>query len=202
MEKTYAGNNYNNYSNYSKPAFGAIKSIRCEGLYKKYPNMCQELVEALQKNQTAMDFFKKYDVNIVFDAFKHGIAAVDSSINIIYDNIAKSKFRKFFDSLNGSKDTIRLEGFGQTPELLKSIKASTDALKKTILPEPEGNGVLGSHIEIAEKNIQNILNRKAEKYNTKQAKLNAKESAEQKQVFEKKLLDDSIQNLIDNTSNK
>lgn len=192
----------NSYNNYNTPAFGSIKSIKCEGLYKKYPKMGRELIDTLQKNQTAMDFFKKYDVDIVFHAFKQGTAMVESSINIFYDNIAKSKFQKLLNALNGSKDNIQIHGFGNDYEIPKSLKASSDNLKKAILPEPEGNGVLVSHIKMAEEGIQKILDQKAEKLNKKQAKINMKNAAEQKQNLEKKLLNDSIQNMIDNTSNK
>ena len=58
------------------------------------------------------------------------------------------------------------------------------------------------NIKMAEEGIQKILDQKAEKLNKKQAKINMKNAAEQKQNLEKKLLNDSIQNLIDNSSNK
>ena len=46
------------------PNFKAIKSIKSAGLYKNQPRLVQGLVETFQTNKTAMDFCKKYDVDI------------------------------------------------------------------------------------------------------------------------------------------
>ena len=61
----------NNYSSQRhNPNFTAIKSVKCDGLYKKYPELANELIEALKQNPKAMEFCKKYDVDIIFYAIK------------------------------------------------------------------------------------------------------------------------------------
>ena len=50
----------NNYSQKHNPNFTAIRSIKCEGLYKKYPEYANHLVEAFKKNPIAIEFCKKY----------------------------------------------------------------------------------------------------------------------------------------------
>ena len=58
-------NNYSVNTNYN-PNFMMIKSVRSEGLYKKYLQKVNDLVDALKNNDTAMELCKKYDVDIVF----------------------------------------------------------------------------------------------------------------------------------------
>ena len=95
-------NNIN--QSYNNTNFQAIKSVKCRGLYEKYPELGQQLVDAFQKCKEAMDFCKKYDSDIVFYAKKDGIDTVESSIHIFYDNPALSKLKKFFKFLNSSED--------------------------------------------------------------------------------------------------
>lgn len=60
----------NNYSQRHNPNFTSIKSVKCEGLYKKTPELATDVVEAFKANPKAMEFCRKYDVDIVFYAFK------------------------------------------------------------------------------------------------------------------------------------
>ena len=72
----------------STPNFKAIKSIKSTGLYKKQPRLVQGLVDTFQTNKTAMDFCKKYDVDIVFHACKDIMHSVKSTVAIFFKNPA------------------------------------------------------------------------------------------------------------------
>ena len=50
--------NVNNYSQMNNPNFTSIKSVRCEGLYKKYPEFADALVTAFKKIQKLWSFAK------------------------------------------------------------------------------------------------------------------------------------------------
>ena len=91
----------NNSSNKYNPNFTSNKSIKSEGMYKKYPQFANSLVESFQKNPKAIEFCKKYDEDFVFYAVKQMRDSVQSSVHIFFDNIAKSKTRKLFDKLAG-----------------------------------------------------------------------------------------------------
>ena len=52
-------NSYNDKKN--QPNFTAIKSLKMEGLYKKYPELGKQLVDTFQSSPRAMEFCKKYD---------------------------------------------------------------------------------------------------------------------------------------------
>lgn len=157
----------NNYSKKSNPNFTSIKSVRCDGLYKKYPELANDLIEALNKNPKAMEFCKKYDVNIVFYAVKQMQDSVESSLHIFFDNIAKSKFRKMFDKLAGnSEDKVLIHAWGNNYEISSSIKESTLNLIEAISPERKvadgyRGGLLDAHIENVEKNIEEKLKQKS-----------------------------------------
>ena len=51
-------------TNQTVPNFKAIKSVKCEGLYKEFPRYGKDLVETFKKNPTAMEFCRKYDVKV------------------------------------------------------------------------------------------------------------------------------------------
>ena len=112
-------NSISNQNNRSNTSFTGIKSIQYRGLYKKAPELSKDLVEAFKQNPKAMDFCKKYDVDIVFYAVKETVDFIKSSIHIFYENPTNSKFRKFINMLNGKKDSISTLGWGKY-ELEKS----------------------------------------------------------------------------------
>ena len=70
--------------NQTTPNFKAIKSAKCEGLYKDYPSYGKNLVETFKKNPTAMKFCKKYDVNLVFHACKDMMNSVRSTLLLTF----------------------------------------------------------------------------------------------------------------------
>ena len=101
-------NHLQNFNAYNQ-SFTGIKKVKCLGLYEKYPDLGKELVDTFKNNSKAMDFCKKYDVDIIFHAAKDYIDSVKSSVNIFYDNVTKSKFKKFF---NNHEDRIEISGWG------------------------------------------------------------------------------------------
>ena len=82
-----------------------------------------------------MEFCKKYDVDVIFHAMKNGIDSVETAVCVFYDNIAKSKFKKFLDSLGNSKDKVVIHGWGNKYNLDESMKEASANLKAAISPE-------------------------------------------------------------------
>ena len=199
----------NNYSSQRHtPNFTAIKSVKCDGLYKKYPELANELIEALKQNPKAMDFFKKYDVDIIFHAIKQYQHSVESSLHIFFDNISKSKTEKFFEKLFGnSNDKIVLHSWGSDYSVTKSIEQSTkDMIENMILPERKVGdrhcgGLLNAHIKSTEAEIQKVLDEKAAKLEKKLAKLQGKKDAEIKTQNAASELENSIKDLIEKGNN-
>ncbi|MGN0031018.1 MAG: hypothetical protein ACI37Q_03590 [Candidatus Gastranaerophilaceae bacterium] len=199
----------NNYSSQRhNPNFTAIKSVKCEGLYKKYPELANELIEAFKQNPKAMDFCKRYDVDIIFHAMKQYRDSVQSSLHIFFDNISKSKTEKFFERLFGSNnDKIVLHSWGSGYSVPKSIEQSTkEMVESIILPErkvADGycGGLLNAHIEATEAEIQKVLDEKASKLEKKLAKLQGKKDAEIKTQNAASDLENSIKDLIEKGNN-
>lgn len=51
--------NVNNYSQMNNPNFTSIKGVRCEGLYKKYPEFADALVTAFQEKSKSYGVLQK-----------------------------------------------------------------------------------------------------------------------------------------------
>lgn len=192
----------NNCSNKRNPNFTSIKSVKCEGLYKKYPELANSLVEAFKENPKAMEFCKKYDVDVVFYAVKRLQDSVKSSVHIFYDNIAKSKTRKFFDKLTGkSDDIVVVHAWGNQYSLPVSMEKSTKELVDAISPERKVGksyigGLLDSHLESADEKMQKVLNEKRQKVLEVEAgAVRAKASNAKKKAAEAEL-QTSIEELI------
>lgn len=192
----------NNYSQKANPNFTSIKSVRCEGLYKKYPELANNLVDTLKNNPKAMEFCKKYDVDIVFHAMKQFQDGVESSIHIFFDNVAKSKTRKFFDKLSGNNDDkVVLHAWGNEFSIPRSIEASTAELAECISPERKvadgyRGGMLDSHLLSADNKMQKVLDEKSKKVIEKEAKLAAAKDAETKLNKAGAKLQNSIDDLV------
>ncbi len=196
--------NYNiqNNSKYNQ-SFTGIRKVKCLGLYEKHPELGKELVDTFKNNSKVMDFCKKYDVDIFFHSAKDYMESVKSSVNIFYDNISKSKLKRFF---NSQDDKITISGWGNKHNLRESLAEATEDLKYAISPTDtkaqRPTGLLDSHIDLAEKKIQEALNQKEL---AKQNKLNQKEYKKQAQIThsdEKANLSNAIQDLINKTSSK
>ena len=191
----------NNSSNKYNPNFTSIKSIKCEGMYKKYPQFANSLVESFQKNPKAIEFCKKYDVDIVFYAVKQMRDSVQSSVHIFFDNIAKSKTRKLFDKLAGkSDDKIELYAWGKY-SLPQAIEESTANLIEAMSPERKvANGYCGgfldSNIKFAEEKNQKALSEKAKIVEQKAAESAAAKAAKAQYRNDVSKLQNSIKELI------
>lgn len=195
----------NHSYNKNNVSFGSIKSIKFEGLYKKYPELGKELIDSFEKNTKALEFCKKYDVDIVFYAVKQGMDSVNSYVHILYDNIAKSKFKKFITSFNGTEDKVSLSFFGNKYNVAGSLKESTSALKAAIAPQDvsnlrAGNGMLESHLRLADEEIQTALAKKAAKVIAKKAKIELQANNNSKLNENSRNLEDSIKKLIDKSN--
>ena len=180
------------------PNFKAIKSVKYQGLYKKHPELAQNLVDTFKTNKTAMDFCKKYDVDIVFDAYKHMMDAVASCAAIIFNNPAKTKF---FGLISG-KDSIVLHSYGKPYSQEESLQESTQNLVFHLMNQADdknATGVLEGNIKYKEEEIQNYLNEQAEKVKAKKENENAKRVAQQSFEKEQASLDASIKDLINNS---
>ena len=191
----------NNSSNKYNPNFTSIKSIKCKGLYKKYPQFANSLVESFQKNPKAIEFCKKYDVDIVFYAVEQRKHSVQSSVHIFFDNIAKSKTRKLFDKLAGkSDDKIELYAWGKY-SLPHAIEESTANLIEAMSPERKvangyRGGFLDSNIKFAEEKIQKALSEKAKIVEQKAAESAAAKAAKAQYRNDVSKLQNSIKELI------
>lgn len=194
----------NSYQQKHNPNFTAIKSVKWEGLYKKHPELANDLVEAFKQNPVVMEFCKKYDVDIVFYAVKQMQEAVQSSVNIFFDNVSKSKTKKFFGKLFGNnEDKVVIHAWGNKYSLLSSLRESTKNLVEYISPERKvadryRGGLLDSHIKYTDEKIQKALNEQAQKIREKEAKLAVKKMSEEKLHNAGPKLQDSINDLIEN----
>lgn len=190
----------NNYSKRHQPNFTAIKSIRCEGLYKRHPELAEGLLESFKHNEKAMNFCKKYNVDIVFYATKSYTDTIKSSIHLFVENISKSKLRTFFDKLLNNKDEITISAFANNYPALKSLETSSKELMEMIGTERQINGrwkggVLNSHLNLYDRNIENELAKKAGKT---QAQSNTARNSKEEFKNAKQRLDDSINDLLNN----
>lgn len=188
----------------SNPNFTSIRSIKCSGLYKKHPEYGQELVDAFKKSPKAMEFCKKYDVDIVFYAAKERMAAVNSEIHVFFDDISRGKFKRFFDAINGKKEDVTIGCFSNEYDVEKSLHKSTRELIDRILPKSAGtnknqNGLFDSHLKYADERVQEALDKKAQKLEQIQIKTNQKEQARNKQIQARENLNNSINELIEET---
>lgn len=202
MQVQNVGLYQNNCSQKRNPNFTSIKSVRCEGLYKKYPEMAKSLVDAFKENPKAMEFCEKYDVDIVFHAMKQMQDSVESSIHIFFDNISKSKARKFFDKLTGNTDDkVVLHAWGNEYSIPGSLKASTVELIDNISPERKvadgfRGGMLDSHLRSADEKIQKTLSEKSKKAMDKAEQVQAAKESKDILKAERSELQKSIDELM------
>ena len=152
---------YNNHTpNQITPNFKAIKSIECKGLYKKYSHYSKDLYTSLQKNVAAMDFCKKYDVDIVFDAkqkvFGGGYDYVISSVQMLFNRPVKKRFLGFWKT---QKDEIKIASYYQDFDIKNALENATRKLKNYISEsrKDESQRILDRAIKFKEESIQDDL---------------------------------------------
>ena len=74
--------------------------------------------------------------------------------------------KRFFDILNGIKNSIQLHAWGTGYSEKESLKNATEELKNLMYPETAGKqttGVLKAHIEYTDKNIAERIAKKRKK---------------------------------------
>lgn len=180
------------------PNFKAIKSVKCEGLYKKYPQYAEKLVDTFKKNPIAMNFCKERDVNIVFYACQKMIEGVESSIHIFFKNPAKTKF---FGLIKNADDKISLSVYDYRGGIEESLEKSTAGLKDYITENIPGktSGVLDSHIHYKQEEINEYLAQKSKKEEEAVKKANLKNQLKSQKISAKESLKESIENLINSS---
>lgn len=199
MQITSITNNQNHKS--QNQTFTGIKQVKCAGLYNKYPELGKELVDTFKNNAKAMEFCKKYDVSIIFHAVKENLDSAKASICIFYDNIAKSKFKKFLDSLNNSEDKVVIYSWGNKYNINESLLEATEGLKGAISKEnPTAKyptGLLDAHLDIADRKIQKAITRKNEAKQKKLDKIMKDKNTTLMRNTNKNNLETSIKDLIE-----
>ncbi len=184
--------NFNSKNNYNNPSFSSIQSIKCSGLYKKYPEYAKKLVDSFMANDEAMTFCKKYDVDLVFSTHRSSYNSVCSDFVMYVDNISKGKFRKFLDSLNSKKDKIHLTGFSNSSDT-KGIDFATSNLTNYFSDE---SGVLNSHMQSMDRKIQTDLAKKSAKKQAKIDLANKRKALTEEKAINEKNLKSAVDDLI------
>ena len=115
--------------NQNQTNFKAIKSTRCEGLYRKNFKLYKDVMNTLKQNPVADYFFKKYDVAIILNADEKATNLVESSLRIIFDNPFKNKFDSMIDASKNIFNQTLVLGHGYSESLEKSLEKSTADLK-------------------------------------------------------------------------
>lgn len=189
-------NNIN--SGYQAPNFTALKSINYAGLYKKYPEVSQKMLEAFKANDKALDFCKKFDVDVVFFASKEGITGVNNYLLMRYRNIATTAFEKLMNVFKPKKE-VKLYSFGNEYDYGSSLAKSADELRRHMLPDTVkgGNGLLDWHINSAIKEHEKELAEIAEKNETKIEKQKVNKETANKKISDKKLLAEETKKFLD-----
>jgi hypothetical protein len=136
--------------NYQTPNFTGITKITCDGLYKKYPEISNEILQTLKKNPLAMDFCKKHDVQIALFANKQDFSSVSSSFYMFYKNLEKKGgfLNRLLEPFRARKE-IKLYSFANEYDVEKSFIKSASDMKAKITPSIADNyatGVLDANI--------------------------------------------------------
>lgn len=196
-------NENRNYCVKNTPTFGAIKSVKCTGLYEEFPDLGKDLVDTFRANPKAMEFCKKYDVDIVFSAIQTSMSSVKTSVELFYDDITKGKFKKFWQSLNSNEDKVTVSSFSGTYnyDIPASLRVTTLALKERIAAAglKGSKGDLDSRLKITDEKLQKAIAGRADILARKQAKKATKDPAQVKLEEDTGKLEDSIKNLIDSS---
>lgn len=82
MNISPVSNNQNNTN------FGALKSLKFIGEFKKSPIAQEKILNAFEASSSLQKFCKKFDVNIVFRAFKDERNNMQSAMAVFYKEIA------------------------------------------------------------------------------------------------------------------
>ena len=154
-----------------------------------------------------MDFCSKYDVDLFLTAresYDCGYYDIKNTLLIVYENIVKSKIKKIVDFLlNGtSKDQIQLSNFDGYVIHDGKKRPIIERFKESLMPFDSNlnTGKLNRMIDAAERDIQEFLAANAAKAakaaEVKRFHAIGKASAQKKALEERQALEDSINELI------
>lgn len=170
--------------------FKAIKGIKCYGLYKTNHSHRMNLIKSLHKNKTVMDFCNKYDVNIIFDAYKEASNIICSQISILFKNPTK---KGLFSLFNGQKDRITTLGISNAFEQETALKESTSKLIDRISEE---EGTLSYFVKEKDNSIQKYIENKNAKKIKKSQEKHRKEIIKQKEQKENIEFKNAVNDII------
>jgi hypothetical protein len=179
--------------------FQRIRSIKCEGLFKKNPQACREILESFKSSAASMQFCNKHDVDIVLRACDVDMWAVDSEFVMLYKNLAPEGglIDKFLHKIKSPK-RLRVGTYSNEYNRNLSFNKGVEKLKQHVSPyKPNENfsGVLEAHISSVTKEEDMLLKKQAEQSAIKENKLNQNVLQEQSKKMEQKDLDDLINDL-------
>lgn len=129
--------NVNKIETSNQTNFKALKSIRYKGLYKKYPQEAEKLKNAFLNNPVAMDFCKKFDVNVIIEAEKVD-KYLSTCVRLDYLNPLKSKLFGIFNI----KDIVLAQVAHCKPveDMSSAIKDATDFTIPCLSSRKSANG--------------------------------------------------------------
>jgi hypothetical protein len=179
--------------------FQRIRSINCEGLFKKYPRASREVLDSFKSSAKAMQFCDTHDVDIFLRTCKLEMGAVDSEFIMLYKNLApeSGSIAKLLHKIKSPK-RIRIGTYNNAFDTTESFKNGVTKLKQNLSPyEPNEkfSGVLESHIDYVTKEEDALLKKQTEQSVRKENKLNQNALREQSKNMEQKNLDDLINDL-------
>lgn len=110
MNISPVSNNQNNTN------FEALRSIDFARKLSKKPQAQEKLLDAIQMNSSLQNFCKKFDVNLVFDAFEDGYNRGVSRMAVVYKDLP-DKSKSFFEKVKNafkSYEPIVISGYDYT----------------------------------------------------------------------------------------
>jgi hypothetical protein len=141
--------------------FQGIRSINCEGLFKKYPQASREILESFKSSTKAMQFCNTHDVDIFLRTCELEMGAIDSEFIMLYKNLAPESgfMNKLLHKIKSPK-SIRIGTYNNAYDKIKSFNNGVEKLKQHVSPyEPNEkfSGVLEAHISYATKEEDKLL---------------------------------------------
>jgi hypothetical protein len=113
--------------------FTAIKSFNCQGLYRDFPKQGKSLVEAFKSNDFALEFCKKHDVDIEFNAYAHRSGGVQNRFTMYYRDVVDGGLKKIISALKGQK-RVEIATFACDSGVEQNFNKSAEEMKNLILP--------------------------------------------------------------------
>ena len=122
----------NNYTQYRQPNFGRLKSITYHEKLNPdiYPEEIAELLRTIKESKAFNEFFKKYDVDMLFDTMRSSIDKKEYVNLTLETTVPKTKgnnwYPKIIFSVNdGNKETLyRWDLINRLTQKIKDVEFS------------------------------------------------------------------------------